>query len=242
MDSIQIQLPSICPNDISIFQIFFKLDRPLDAIDLSILSAPERARTCAFHRNDDAVRFATMRIALRRQLSLRIGVVPEELPLFLDGTGRPALNGAWELDFNVSHSGARGLIALSDRRRVGVDIELRRRTFDWRDIASIALNQDERSYIASLDPEAQIVAFYTIWTAKESVLKAEGIGVATDLSCIGMLQLRDDLLSFKANTIPTLEAYRAVRVGEVGDYSSHVAWSTNSFKKMGSVEHSAVSF
>lgn len=62
---------------------------------------------------------AALRLLLLRRLGARLGLGP-----FDAGTsGRPSLPGA-PLDFNVSHSGAFGLVGIADGGRIGVDVEV----------------------------------------------------------------------------------------------------------------------
>lgn len=87
--------------------------------------------------------------------------------------GKPCLVGG-ELDFNLSHSGAVGLLALARGCALGVDVErpraLRRRDALLRRCFDVA----ERLWLEAADDRLLLRA----WTVKEALLKAHGRGIA----------------------------------------------------------------
>ncbi len=65
-------------------------------------------------------------------------------------------------------------MALSFSGAVGVDIEDTRKQFDFKDVAENFFTQQEcRNLLSSED-------FYKVWTAKEALIKAVGLGFAMD--------------------------------------------------------------
>lgn len=152
------------------------------------LDAAERARAAAFRRPADRWRFALTRAALRERLAAQVDRPAAALRFVTEGNGRPVLadeGGPAGLTFNVSHSGDRALLAISRRRRVGVDIEAMRAGFDWRELTSLVCTPDEVASLAAMDDASQYPAFLRCWTAKEAVLKALGLGIAEGLRAIG---------------------------------------------------------
>ena len=74
--------------------------------------------------------------------------------------------------FNLTHAGDYAVLALSNEA-VGVDLE-RIRGINWSRVAERFFHPEEQRYLAdSDDPQT---TFFTIWTLKESYLKAEGQG------------------------------------------------------------------
>ncbi len=156
------------------------------------LSAEERARAARFYRAEDRARFMLARTALRRLLADATGAAPEAL-IFSEGPfGKPTLAGRrdapfqdvrfqdvrlQDIHFNVSHSGAFALIGLSTRP-IGVDIEIMRENLDELSLAETFFCAGEHRFLESLDGEARFRAFYRMWTCKEAVLKAFGVGIA----------------------------------------------------------------
>ena len=80
-------------------------------------------------------------------------------------------------NFNISHSGNRVVCALSTTGRVGIDIEaIRPLSFD--DFQTQFTPTEWLAIRGAADP---VVAFYRFWTAKESLIKADGRGLGIPL-------------------------------------------------------------
>src|SRR6267154_1518665 len=95
--------------------------------DLSLLSTSERVRAGRLKRPQDRERSLEAHCAIRRILALQLGVDPRYLEFDKTTVGKPSLaRPAQNLEFNLSHSGRHGLIAVAKDRSVGVDIEVRR--------------------------------------------------------------------------------------------------------------------
>ncbi len=90
--------------------------------------------------------------------------------LYSNPYGKPYLSG--QTPFNLSHAGGYAVLATAERA-VGVDIE-RIRPIDHAGLSARFFHPDETAFLqASADPQAD---FFTLWTLKESFLKAEGCG------------------------------------------------------------------
>ena len=142
-----------------------------------VLNAAELNRAAGFIREHDGIRFAACRSALRRILGGYLNCPPRDLILHQGPHGRLFLAGG-ELDFNVTHSGDVGLIAICAGGRVGIDVEVLR---DVR--AALALSRRyfqtrERQQLEAALPEECSAVFLTCWTRKEAVLKSIGFGLA----------------------------------------------------------------
>lgn len=135
------------------------------------------------HRQGELVRFRFWRDAhrslvaellARAVVERRLGRSNAEI-VFVRGRNRkPRLEQAAGFEFNLSHSG-RWVVCASGFSSVGVDVE-RIGSFVWDDVKD-ALSPEER---ARIDPSADgewRTAFTVIWTAKESYLKALGVGL-----------------------------------------------------------------
>ena len=221
-----IPLPPGCPPDLSLWRVDIAFDAGLDDEMFSGLSEDELARAKSFHRIGDALRFATVRAALRELLAERVGVMPEHVSLASGPFGRPVLVHEQSLDFNVSHSGSHGLIVLSSGRRVGVDIEMHATDFDWRTVADLALNPRERTHIERLNAHAQLEAFYEIWVMKESILKAAGVGLAEDLRHLSVSPERDGSTPRQYRLSENAACFQAATLPAPSGYAACVAWES----------------
>lgn len=150
----------------------------------------ERASRFVFAR--DRHRFVAAHAALRALLSLHTGI-PGALLDFTPGAfGKPALAEPAGVRFNLSHSQAVGLIAISDEAEIGVDIELMRPMPDAEDLARAHLTEAERRALAALAPARRDRAFLACWTRKEACLKAVGTGLGIDTRSFEAGLLEDD--------------------------------------------------
>lgn len=217
-------LPTEAPADVRVWLVQIDINAPLPEAADGILHADELERAARFLRHEDAARFATMRAALRRLLAAQLGGSPASLALVSGPNGRPTLAMPHAPDFNVAHSGAHGLIAMSFERRVGVDIEEARHSFDWRGLQSTVLHAADQRIIDALPQADQPDAFLACWTAKEAVLKAHGVGIGSQaLAMHGFSVLPRDGARYALSD--EAGAYRAVSLAAPRGYAAALAWS-----------------
>jgi 4'-phosphopantetheinyl transferase len=121
------------------------------------------------------------RSALRRILSAQVGRPPAELALVRSGTGKPELAGGDGVRFSLSHSGRLVLVAVTSSVDVGVDLEERRGSLDCDQLAHAVCAPDELARWRAQPPgAARRAALLALWTRKEAILKAAGVGLAVD--------------------------------------------------------------
>jgi len=145
------------------------------------LSAAEQARAARFvdarNRND----FIVAHGALRQLLARYTGLPARTLAFALGANGKPTLNSPAgdraPLSFNMTHSHGRALIAVSDGREVGIDLEQVNLQVKALAIARRYFAAAEYAAIQTAAPFLQPRTFFHYWVAKEAVLKGEGIGL-----------------------------------------------------------------
>jgi 4'-phosphopantetheinyl transferase len=219
-----IALPAHAPADLRAWLIHIDLDASLDAAAAGVLDDAELARARRYMRHVDAVRFATVRAALRFVLAAHMDAEASALVIETDAHGRPVLVLDDAPDFNVSHSGAFGAIALSMQRRVGIDIEEARTSLDWRRLAPVVLAPADERVIDPLDMAAQRAAFFDCWTAKEAVLKAHGTGMgigAIRMEAFSVLPRDGARFALSAQA----GAFAAASLHAPEGYAASLAWS-----------------
>ena len=84
--------------------------------------------------------------------------------------------------FNVSHSGAHGLIGFSWGASLGVDVEERSLRRPLAAIGERMFRPNERAALASTHGRDKLHLFYKIWTIREALIKATGKGFSCDPS------------------------------------------------------------
>ena len=135
----------------------------------------------------DAARGGRRQLARERRaeiLAAYLGVTADAIKLSeLDG-GKPVLSNR-ALEFNLSHSGKCALLAVSRTLPVGVDVEARRDSIDLvKGIRDRCTAREGQRVMAAADPHAEWVR---LWTRKEAVVKATGVGVLDQLGAIDVL-------------------------------------------------------
>jgi 4'-phosphopantetheinyl transferase len=130
------------------------------------LSADETIRAARFIFEKDRVRWIRARSALRSVLSNYVNQTPDALRFVYGANGKPGLAGIESgIEFNLSHAGDFGLIAVSDSGPVGIDIE---RIREGVDIAALL----ER--LGETDLPDTVMELYHRWTRREARSKAVG--------------------------------------------------------------------
>jgi len=171
--------------------VLFPLDIPGDERNAlaAVLSEEECRRAARFLSAADGERHAVAHGRLRQLLAGLLETAPASLVFASGAHGKPQLAGATAdsgLRFNLSHSGALGLIGWSRGREIGVDVEVWRA---MRDEAALVRRFFSAAEIASweaLAPAARHAAFFNLWTRKEAYVKALGHGLALPLHSFDM--------------------------------------------------------
>ncbi len=162
----------------------------------SVLSPAEIAY---FQRDRDPAR-SLLRMRVRAALLTWLGeclkLPPDRVPLHQTASGRLELAPPYQ-DWTVSVSASReiGLLAISPPGQgvVGVDIEWLDQALDLTALGPPAVSPAERTALDALPPASQREAFFRLWTRKEAVAKALGLGVSAfdaglDLSLLPLIE------------------------------------------------------
>ncbi|WP_245800379.1 4'-phosphopantetheinyl transferase family protein [Thiomonas intermedia] len=234
-DVCELNVPRAYAAGLELLCVTFDFRMNLDGPAFAVLSDEERASAARFLRHEDAIRFATTRVVLRHALAKRSDLAAGGLQLQRDEVGRPRLASTKDhmripLDFNVSHSGQHALIALATGRRVGVDIEARRSDLNWEMLSTAVLAPHDEAQVAALPAHLRIEAFYDVWTAKEALLKALGIGIGSGMTWFSVLGGKDGEPLVRVSSEQTrggclLTAFDAAWCVVPAGYAACVAWS-----------------
>jgi len=187
-----------------------------DEIHLWLLAAD--GRRAATRANDARV------LAL---LAAYVGCTADALRLSVGEHGKPFLTDTRAFDFNVSHSGGALLVAIARSQELGVDIETQRRKRPVLDLAQRFFAAEEASALAGLDEAHRQIAFLRLWSCKEAVVKALGIGIGFGLA---RLQFAIDAagepagLSVIHASAGTIEDWHVVRLAPTGTHVGALAW------------------
>jgi 4'-phosphopantetheinyl transferase len=194
----------------------------------------EILRADRFHFERDRTAFAVGRGFLRQVLGRYLRTKPQALRFSYGPYGKPALDGEHKLQFNMSHSRAVGLVAVTEAKEVGVDVEYIRADFASEEIARRFFSPTEVEAFNALPKDQQVAGFFRCWARKEAYIKAIGRGLsqpldgfdvtlAPDVTPALVRADEDDVSRWSLSDIDAGEDYAAALVVE-GQISNIRCW------------------
>lgn len=161
-----------------------------DPEQLGALSEPEQLRARRLVQARARSQYVAAQYGLRAILGRYLGVPAEQVDFVRNEAGKPFLHSRHDsgLRFNLSHSGPWALVAVTAGREIGVDIEVHRQ-LDALALAERFFAPEEITQLSSLPEPVRQTRFFELWTAKEALVKAMGIGLA---GTIGRFTIRID--------------------------------------------------
>ena len=175
---------ALLPDEVHLWRIDLDKVAVEEARWQRILSEEERARAERFHFSRDRQKFSATRALLRTILGKYVGCNPETIVFRYSQKNKPSLEsdlGASPVEFNVSHSGSRALLAFARGRKVGVDLELVRSNFDYESLARRFFSPAEQKELAAIEAPEKCRGFFRCWTRKEAYIKANGAKLSLPL-------------------------------------------------------------
>ena len=145
-------------------------------------SLERREKTERLGQIADKRRSLAAELLLRKALE-KAGLCLPELRYGYGEHGKPFLPEAPGFCFSISHSGNLVMAASTDSE-VGCDVEMIGQGREK--IAERFFSEEEKEYLGVLTEEERNGAFYRLWTAKESFLKATGEGFALPLNAFSV--------------------------------------------------------
>lgn len=210
-------------NHIDIWQV--DIDKQLLNIDKfrKALSSDEIARANKYLKSTNCDKFIISRGSLRFILSAYLKCPPSGIRFKLTESNKPEIDGQPGLDlhFNLSDSADRVLIAVATSP-VGIDVELINRKFGYHAILNNNFSLKEAAYINHDD---NFKRFFLLWTRKEAILKATGIGLTDHLKLIPSL---DGQYAIESALLSTANSWQLRSFEINGDYIATIA--TNMLK------------
>jgi len=157
------------------------------------LSAGEQSWRRSLHFAADRQLYGAAHVLLRHALASCLGAAPHNLGFVTNAHGRPELCSrrvAWRhpLRFSLSHSAGLVAVAVTLGCDVGVDVEPARADLPLDELTPGLLSAVERHWFRALPVAERAGAFTGLWTLKESLLKAYGLGIAEELCNIGLVR------------------------------------------------------
>lgn len=195
---------------------------------LKLVSDEKRCRIARYRFTKDAQTALLADVLARYEICKRTGLSNWELLFSANEYGKPFLANDPHVHYNLSHSGKYIAFAV-DEIPVGIDVE-QIKPIDMR-IAERFFTADEILYITSQSEEMKTIAFYRVWTKKESRIKLEGKGLSIPLSSFSvmdnpiqmyryhnMLENRDDAICYACTTSIEMPSYNILNTTKFLNY------------------------
>lgn len=166
-------------NDVRVYLLDVTcLPKEVLAYLASTLSLKEKRKAVRFRKDLHRQVYVSGRGMLRVLIGECLDLFPGEIEIAEERFGKPYLKGHREtFQFNISNSGQYVAIAIHPgSQQVGVDLEHIDRQFEYWEIAAHYFTTEECDGVYSHQD------FYRIWTKKEALLKATGVGLVDGLN------------------------------------------------------------
>jgi 4'-phosphopantetheinyl transferase len=175
----------LADNEVHVWHANLEIPESAASSLFDLLDPDERERASRFRvprpREQFVISHAFVRIALGRYL----GVDPRDLRFRTTSHGKPELASS-DLRFNLSHTEAAAVVAITRGRPVGVDVESIRANLDPLELAERFFSPQETQWLRAQPPSEHISSFFACWTAKEAYIKACGEGLSIPLNSFGV--------------------------------------------------------
>ena len=168
-------------HTVNIWKIDYSTFSGEEETGIQILNTQEQIRAQKFHFQTDRKRFRVTRALLKIILSQITGKNPADITFSYNQHGKPYLEDNLNINFNVSHSGNTGLIAISDLGPLGTDVEKYRNRIDTDKMARRFFSEQEQEAFLKIADRQKLQGFFYGWTRKEALIKALGLGLAMPL-------------------------------------------------------------
>ena len=146
--------------------------------------------------------------------------LPEEnLQIERGEFGKPFLPDFPKVQFNVSHSNEKLLIAVSFEIPIGIDIEQIKPRKSLSGLVKKCFSNAEQEHWFSQSENEQITLFYDFWTRKEAVVKGIGRGIV-----LGLNRCEIDMNAPKQFlNLPVAEQWFTQKINISSDYCAAIA-------------------
>ena len=149
----------------------------------TLLDMEERARADRFRFDEDRERFIIGHGLLRLHLGHYLGIAPTSVRMLRGKHGKPYLQDH-DLHFNLSDTKDALVIAVARTEQLGVDVETMDRNVDHLSVGEHYFSSAEvEGMRTAMEPKRR---FLELWTRKEAVLKASGVGIMEDLRILNV--------------------------------------------------------
>ncbi len=164
----------------------------------AILSESEQTRLHRYSIDSARYQFCITRVYLRFILAHFLQTSPQAISFEKSIKGKLFIPSS-DLSFSVSHSHSMGVLTLSTDSFLGIDIEYIKPNFAYHRIANRYFTPLESQWLNAQPLLDHVPSFFNIWTGKESVAKATGLGLSIDFSSFSVIPIHSSLSTTLSN-------------------------------------------
>jgi 4'-phosphopantetheinyl transferase len=146
---------------------------------MRLLDTSEHARAARFRYEHHRANYVLAHTLWRIALGACLGLDGAQVPLISTSTGQPVLPGTG-LATSLSHSGVWTAIAICCAATIGIDIERAPTHMTLQTLLPTICTPDELARLQRLPGAVREQAALALWTRKEALLKAFGVGLTVD--------------------------------------------------------------
>ncbi|UPG96438.1 4'-phosphopantetheinyl transferase family protein [Luteibacter aegosomatissinici] len=161
--------------------LVFDANRYTDSLAAAaaVLDARERERAARFKFEADRATYTVAHAAWRVAIGLCLGMPAKKIPLTFTPEGQPRLYGH-ALSTSLSHSRSMVALAMCHAETIGVDIETVPLKVNLEELMPTFCTPQEITAIEALPSYDRAHELLRLWTRKEALLKAFGVGLLND--------------------------------------------------------------
>jgi len=167
------------------------LDAELAARARALLEVPELEQLLRLRPPGARRDYLAAHALGRTMLAERAGCAPRDVRLRSTSMRKPMLVAPWDarrLRFSLSHADGIAMCAIAEDWDIGVDVESARSLGrDPLETAAVICTPSERRALRALPRAERSREFLSVWTCKEAIAKATGLGLTCPLSRVRLI-------------------------------------------------------
>jgi 4'-phosphopantetheinyl transferase len=152
---------------------------------LALLDERERERAARFRHADDRDTYVLAHAMWRYALGRILGLAADLVPFAYTPNGQPILPGT-AYATSLSHSGQHVAFGMTKAAAMGVDLERFPPRARLNDLVGVLCSPSEAADLAAIPADAREASLLQLWTRKEALLKAFGVGLSESLPGISV--------------------------------------------------------
>ena len=146
----------------------------------SLLNDQERQKADTYTRPELQKKYVKTRGVLRKILASYLDIESEYIDIKTGDYGKPYL-AKGSVNFNLSHTGNKFVLAVGNVGDMGIDLEQHRDRKNLSGLVGKCFSEEESIYWHSLSDMQKTQMFFRFWVRKEAFVKAVGRGIALGL-------------------------------------------------------------